>query len=72
VLLLEIVSGKRNSGHGQHYGDFVNLLGHVSFYLNYHSQELTRACRTPRTMVTHFLRQFLTAYVSAESTNGKS
>ena len=30
VLLLEIVSGKRNSGRGQHYGDFVNLLGHVS------------------------------------------
>ncbi|XP_051215541.1 putative cysteine-rich receptor-like protein kinase 20 isoform X1 [Lolium perenne] len=29
VLLLEIVSGKRNSGHGQHYGDFVNLLGHA-------------------------------------------
>ncbi|XP_015694662.2 cysteine-rich receptor-like protein kinase 10, partial [Oryza brachyantha] len=26
VLLLEIVSGKRNSGH-QHYGEFVNLLG---------------------------------------------
>lgn len=28
VLLLEIVSGKRNSGH-QHYGDFVNLLGYA-------------------------------------------
>ncbi|KAG8080260.1 hypothetical protein GUJ93_ZPchr0007g4623 [Zizania palustris] len=29
VLLLEIVSGKRSSGH-QHYGEFVNLLGFVS------------------------------------------
>uniref|UniRef100_A0ACD5U737 Uncharacterized protein n=2 Tax=Avena sativa TaxID=4498 RepID=A0ACD5U737_AVESA len=29
VLLLEIVSGKRNSGQGQQYGDFVNLLGHA-------------------------------------------
>ncbi|XP_044965500.1 putative cysteine-rich receptor-like protein kinase 20 [Hordeum vulgare subsp. vulgare] len=30
VLLLEIVSGKRNSsGHGQHYGEFVNLLGYA-------------------------------------------
>uniref|UniRef100_A0ACD5WQE2 Uncharacterized protein n=1 Tax=Avena sativa TaxID=4498 RepID=A0ACD5WQE2_AVESA len=30
VLLLEIVSGKRNSGHGrQHYGNFVNLLGYA-------------------------------------------
>ncbi|KQK15915.1 cysteine-rich receptor-like protein kinase 10 [Brachypodium distachyon] len=28
VLLLEIVSGKRNSGH-QHYGEFVNLLGYA-------------------------------------------
>jgi len=31
VLLLEIVSGRRNSGHHHHYGDFVNLLGYVSF-----------------------------------------
>jgi hypothetical protein len=30
VLLLEIVSGKRNSGHGQRYGNFANLLGYVS------------------------------------------
>uniref|UniRef100_A0A453DLA2 non-specific serine/threonine protein kinase n=2 Tax=Aegilops tauschii subsp. strangulata TaxID=200361 RepID=A0A453DLA2_AEGTS len=30
VLLLEIVSGKRNgSGHGQHYGEFVNLLSYA-------------------------------------------
>ncbi|CAM0906154.1 unnamed protein product [Alopecurus aequalis] len=29
VLLLEIVSGKRNSGHSQRYGDFVNLLCHA-------------------------------------------
>ena len=29
VLLLEIVSGKRNSSHHQ-YGDFINLLGYVS------------------------------------------
>ncbi|XP_047069388.1 putative cysteine-rich receptor-like protein kinase 20 [Lolium rigidum] len=29
VLLLEIVSGKRNSGHGQHHGNFVNLLGYA-------------------------------------------
>jgi hypothetical protein len=32
VLLLEIVSGKRNSSHHHHYGDFVNLLGYVSFF----------------------------------------
>uniref|UniRef100_A0ACD5YX47 Uncharacterized protein n=1 Tax=Avena sativa TaxID=4498 RepID=A0ACD5YX47_AVESA len=29
VLLLEIVSGKRNSGHGQLYGNFVYLLGYI-------------------------------------------
>jgi len=31
VLILEIISGKRNSSLHQ-YGDFINLLGHVSFF----------------------------------------
>lgn len=31
VLLLGIVSGKKNSGH-HHYGDFINLLGYVSVH----------------------------------------
>jgi serine/threonine protein kinase len=31
VLLLEILSGKRNSGFHQ-YGDFLNLLGYVSTF----------------------------------------
>ena len=31
VLLLEILSGKRNSGFYQ-YGDFLNLLGYVSIF----------------------------------------
>jgi hypothetical protein len=30
VLLLEIVSVKRNNAHHQNYGDFVNLPGYVS------------------------------------------
>lgn len=32
VLLLEILSGKRNSGF-RLYGDFLNLLGYVSIFL---------------------------------------
>ncbi len=33
VLVLEIISGKRNAGFHQ-YGDFFNLLGYVSFFKN--------------------------------------
>ena len=33
VLTLEILSGKRNSGSHQ-CGDFINLLGYVSFYMS--------------------------------------
>ena len=29
VLLLEILTGKRNSGSHHEYGDFLNLLGYV-------------------------------------------
>jgi hypothetical protein len=56
VLLLEIVSGKRNSGQGQHYGDFVNLLGHVSFCSKYQRQKLTRRCHTLHTTSAHFFK----------------
>jgi len=34
VLTLEIVSGKRTSSVHQ-YGEFINLLGHVSFFFEY-------------------------------------
>jgi hypothetical protein len=43
VLLLEIISGKRNSGFHQ-CGDFFNLLGYVSLFMQMHLSNFIYLC----------------------------